>query len=130
MAHPHGTCVSLEVNSVRNLAEYFKICYRGDVHFELKGVNITVAEFQSSIERNASKSDEHLPTCQSTIRKNAVICTESCVVYIYSICFSTIKSCKYWNDLKLDAVIENVMLLYNQSQNIGHGSCATNINYI
>ena len=62
MAHPHGTCVLLEVNSVRNLAEYFIICYRGDVLFELKDLKITVAEFESR-ERNASKSDEHLPTC-------------------------------------------------------------------
>ena len=41
MAHPHGTCVLLEVTSVHHLTEYFKTCYRGDVLLELKGVKFT-----------------------------------------------------------------------------------------
>ena len=120
IAHPHGTCVLLEVNSVHNLAEYFKTCYRGDVLFELKGVKITVAQFTSNIQNNTSKSNRSLPTCDATICNSSIGSAESCAIYIYSICFSTIKACKYWNDSTLDAVTENAMLVYKKSLNVGN----------
>ena len=40
-------------------------------------------------------------------------------VYIYSICFSTIKACTYWDDSTLDAVVENAMLFHRKYPNIG-----------
>ena len=42
MPHPHGTCVSLEFDSVRNLIEYFKFLCRPDVVYEIKGVKSKV----------------------------------------------------------------------------------------
>ena len=44
MAHAHGTCVLLEVDSVNNLMAYFRTLYRQDILFELKGVKINVAQ--------------------------------------------------------------------------------------
>ena len=40
MPHPNGTCVFLEFDSVTNLIEYFKLLYRHDVIYEIKGVKI------------------------------------------------------------------------------------------
>ena len=40
MPHPHGTCVSLEFDSVKNLIEYFKLLYGTDVIYEIKSVKI------------------------------------------------------------------------------------------
>ena len=48
MAHPHGTCVLLELTSLDYLTEYFKTCYKGDILYELKGVTITVAQLTSN----------------------------------------------------------------------------------
>ena len=42
MAHPQGTCVLLEVNSINSLVEYFQNLYKPDILFELKGIKITV----------------------------------------------------------------------------------------
>ena len=43
--HPHGTCVLLEVSSINNLIEYFKMFYKVYILFELKGIKINVAQF-------------------------------------------------------------------------------------
>ena len=45
MAHSHGTCVLLEINSINNLVEYFKNLHKPDVLFDIKGIKITVAQF-------------------------------------------------------------------------------------
>ena len=37
----------------------------------------------------------------------------------YSICFSTIMACNYWNDLTLSAIAENAMLAYQEGLNDG-----------
>ena len=43
----------------------------------------------------------------------------------YSICFSTIKSCNYWNDQILSAISEHAMLLYQEVLKDGNEStCA------
>jgi hypothetical protein len=120
MAHPYGTCVLLEVNSVHNLAEYFKTCYSGDVLFELKGVKITVAQFTSYLQENRSKLDQYLATYHATICNSSVASAESCAIYIYSICFSTIKACKYWNNSTLDAITESAILVYKKCLNVGN----------
>ena len=114
MAHPHGTCVLLEVTSVHHLTEYFKICYRGDVLFELKGVKITTAVANTSNDTSNAKSSELV--CNEV----SVTFAELCMIYIYSICFSTIKACTYWDDSTLDAVAENAMLFYKTSINMGN----------
>ena len=36
MAHSHGTCVLLEINSINNLVEYFKNLYKPDALFVLQ----------------------------------------------------------------------------------------------
>ena len=40
MPHPHGTCVLLEFDSVRNLIECYKFLYRPGAIYEIKGVKI------------------------------------------------------------------------------------------
>jgi hypothetical protein len=38
MAHPNGTCVLVEVDSINTLLQYFQELYQPDVIFELKAV--------------------------------------------------------------------------------------------
>ena len=42
---------------------------------------------------------------------------ELSAIYIYSVCFSTIKSCRYWDNFTRDAIAENALLFY-ESLNI------------
>ena len=108
MTHSHGTCVLLEVSSVYQLTEYFKTCYRGDVLFELKAVKITTSTQPSIITSN----DTNIDNGHGTINKTDITFTELCAVYLFSICFSTIKACKYWDDPTLDAIAEYAILFY------------------
>jgi hypothetical protein len=117
MAHPHGTCVLLEVDSVRSLPEYFRSIYhsRSAVIFELKGVKITsVLQTQQLQNINAiemldvSTSDINtsLNSCSHTPHENDMMRQSSipsyqwqcCAVCIYSFCYSTVTRCNYWSD--------------------------------
>ena len=131
MAHPHGTCVLLEVNSINNLIEYFKNLYKPDVLFELKGVKITVVQCTQITNMHTNQisdtntSESSLSCCSSvcdneTFNDNFISSGQSCAICLYSICFSTIMTCSYWNDESLSAVAEHGMLLYQQSSNDGN----------
>ena len=107
MAHPHGTYVLLEVTSVHHLTEYFKTGYRGDL-FELKGVKITTAVAQVTITSNDTSNAKSSELVGNEVSVTfAELCT--CVIYVYSICFYTIKACTYLDDSTLDGVAENAM---------------------
>ena len=110
MCDGHGTCVLLEVNSINNLIEYLKNLHKTDILFELKGVKITVAQI-TNIHRNTSESN--LSSCSSVCDNEAFddnfnSCGQYCVIMcFYSICFSTITVCNYWNDLTLSVIAEH-----------------------
>ena len=102
MADPEGNCVLIEILSVSNLLEYFQTFYAGfpDITFELKGVHIFPTEEESSqccIEDNIIKEGSQSNICS---------CKRCCAICLYSLCFSVIKSCRYWNSDTLNAVIE------------------------
>ena len=110
MPHPQGTCVLLELNSINSLTEYFRNVYKPDVLFELKGIKITVAQFTNC---HTNNSDTNM--CPSTSDKfNSAKC---CAICYYSICFSTISACSYWNDQTLSAIIEHADLHYQKGLN-------------
>ena len=110
MPHPHGTCVLLEVNSINSLTEYFRNAYKPNVLFELKGIKITVAQIT-----NQHTNDSDTNMCPSTSNKfNSGKC---CAICYYSICFSTISACSYWNDQILSAIIEHANLHYQEGLN-------------
>ena len=100
MADAHGTCVLLEVNSINNMLQYFQNLYKCDVLFELKVVNIGVAQFTENRTLDTNISPSNLTCCSSTCDNHAVIdnsnpsikCYAICFYYI---CFSVIKQCSY-----------------------------------
>ena len=111
MEHPEGKCVLIELRSVGNLLEYFQTLY---VHlpaitFEIKGVNICLTE-----DRHNRHRCEEPTTVQQ--RSKAIICKckQCCAISFYSICFSVIKSCSYWNSDTLSAVIEKGNTFYRK----------------
>ena len=105
MPHPYGKCVLLEFDTISNLTEYFKFIYRFGAIFELRGVKIvnvvcnkqlehlneTVTVTDSSmINDNTDFNNSSLTPGDETSNENCFLCTQECLVYIYSICFSTI----------------------------------------
>ena len=44
--------------------------------------------------------------------------TQSYYVFLYAICFSTIKACNYWNDQRQIAIAEHAIELFDKVSNI------------
>ena len=128
MPHPHGTCVFLEFDSVRILIEYFKFLYRPDVIYEIKGVkinyvcgnmlqnvNTNVTSHASTINNDTSLHYSTLPVAQETVNDNSIFNTRSYYIFIYSICFSMIKGCNYWNYQTKNAIVEHAIQLFDET---------------
>ena len=124
MAHSHGTCVLLEVNSINNLVEYFQNLYQPDVLFELKGIKITVTQFTQVSNMDTCSNTSQSSHCSS--RSDNQTSNENfnsgqcCAMCYYCICFSTITACNYWNDLTLTAIAEHAMLHYQEALKDGN----------
>ena len=124
MADACGTCVLLEVNSINNLLQYFQNLYKCDVLFELKGVKIAVAQFTENTILHTNISQSTLTCCSSTCHNHAVIdnlnsSIQCYAICFYSICFSVINPCSYWNDLALNAIAEHGDVFYQKTLNNG-----------
>ena len=142
MPHPNGTCVFLEFDSVRNLIEYFKLLYRHDVIYEIKGVKISYvcSDMLQNVNTNDVCSDmlqnvntnvichasiinndtslhhnSTLPVAQETVNDNSVFNTQSYYILIYSICFFTIKGCNFWNYQTENAIVEHAIQLFDET---------------
>ncbi len=89
--HPEGTSVLLEVSSVHSLIHYFQSTY-GNGIFELKGVKIESVQ-------NSMLFDDSI----SKVRNFNV----SFIIAIYSLCYSVMKPCNYWNANTLHTVVDN-----------------------
>ena len=110
MTHPQGNCVLIELLSVTNLLEYFQTLHAQlpDITFEVKGVQVSLMEEEGS----TSCFEEHMIDQRS--KTNICLCKQCCAISFYSICFSVIKPCTYWNSDTLDAVIENGNAFYKK----------------
>ena len=82
----NGTCALLELSSLNNLIQYFQSIHSNDI-FEIKGVHI-------------NKLQENIPCIDNEIPNFNL----SCAIAVYSICYSTMKSCGYWNDSDLSQI--------------------------
>ena len=78
---PQGKCVLLEILSLDSLVHYFQSIHNNGV-FEVRGVQIENIQ-------NRMVSQNSL---NETINFNL-----SCAVALYSLCYSIMKSCNYWN---------------------------------
>ena len=116
MPHSQGTCVLLEAQSIHDVLCYLQTLYENsNTLFELIGVDITRLE----------KEDNHLvieysETTQSELADDGGVMVHisarnndesfirrCCALSFYSICFSVIKACTYWNLQTLDAIIDH-----------------------
>ena len=53
---------------------------------------------------------------QETVNDNSIFNTQRYYIFIYSICFSVIKRCNYWNYQTENAIVEHAIELFNESQ--------------
>ena len=72
---PQGTCVLLKVPSLDSLVHYFQSIHN-DI-FEVRGVQIE--------------------NIQNRMVSETINFNLSCTVALYSLCYSIMKSCNYWN---------------------------------
>ena len=86
----NGTCVLLELSSLNNLIQYFQSIHNNDV-FEFKGVKI------HKVQGNVRDNENFL--------HEGSYFNLSCTVALYSICYSIMKSCGYWNSSTISSII-------------------------
>ena len=120
MPHPQGTCVLLEVNTLNELINYFQGLYQNpNVLFEFKGVPINekqcdmtdISDQQlSAVPLEANHADAEI----TTIHIPLLCC---CATSFYSICFSIIKYCGYWNSQTLDRITDHANKFYKEKLN-------------
>ena len=118
MADACGTCV-LEVYSINNLLQYFQNWYKCNVLFEVKGVEIAVAQFTENTILHTNISQSALTCDNQAFIDNLNSSIQCYAICFYSICFSVIKPCSYWNDLELNAIAEHGDFFYQETLNDG-----------
>ncbi len=116
--HPQGTCVLLEAPNINNVILYFQSLYSENSQFELRGINIeeVQANVDQNLDNNITNSDLSCNTTQEY--KSADIscfCRQCCAISLYSICYSVIKPCTYWDSNTVSAVVYFGTTLYNNT---------------
>ena len=120
MPHPQGTCVLLEVNTLNELINYFQGLYQNpNVLFELKGVHINEKQCDmtdiSDQQLSAVPLEENHADAEITTIHIPLLCC--CAISFYSICFSIIKYCGYWNSQTLDRITDHANKFYKEKLN-------------
>ena len=114
MADACGTCV-LEVYSINNLLQYFQNWYKCNVLFEVKGVEIAVAQFTENTILHTNISQSALTCDNQAFIDNLNSSIQCYAICFYSICYSVIKPCSSWNDLALNAIAEHGDFFYQET---------------
>ena len=94
-SHPEGTCVLLEVPSVNSLVQYIQSLYQISDIFEVKGIKI------AKVYINIAENNSFCP------------CKQCCALALYSLCYSVIKPCSYWDSNTLAAIVNNGTKFYH-----------------
>ena len=112
MSHPQGTCVLLEVNTLNELINYFQGLYQDPMYILMKNNVIWPISDQqlSAVSLKANPADAEI----TTIHIPLLCC---CVTSFYSICFSIIKYCGYWNSQTLGRITEHANKFYIEKLN-------------
>ena len=117
MAHPLGTCVLLELETLNELVNYFQALYTiSNALFELKGVHISEIQYNTSCHRSCAPINNATickisPTVSHEIKPNAGVLKSCCAISFYSICFSIMKACGYWDSQTLHQLQNRKLLL-------------------
>ena len=79
----------------------------------LQNVNTNVICHASIINNDTSlHHNSTLSVAQETVNDNSVFNTQSYYIFIYSICFSTIKGGNFWNYQTENAIVEHAIQLF------------------
>ena len=90
-SHRQGTCVLLDIPSKDNLIEYFQSLYGIHQMYELKGLQITKYDITTSNNVKDILNNTSLDQHKKCLTNNCL------AVAFYSICYSIISLCSYWN---------------------------------
>jgi len=102
--------VLLDISSTDNLVHYFQSLYGATDLYELKGLQIT--KYDMAMSNNVREVQVLKGSGQHKCFKDHCF-----AVVLYSICYSIISPCSYWNSNTLDAIIENGSQLNNTMHN-------------
>jgi len=89
-----GTCVLLELSSLNYLVHYFQSIHYNAL-FELKGVQVNDDIIQTNNIQTENCFDQYTTFNQSY------------TVAMYSLCYSLMKQCGYWNANTLSTIVNN-----------------------
>ena len=118
-SHPQGTCVLLEAPNINNVILYFQSLYGENSQFEQRGINIEEVQ-DNACDQNLNNSirNSALSGNGSEESKSAdvsCLCEQCCAISLYSICYSVIKPCNYWDSNTVAAVVYFGTTLYNNT---------------
>ena len=139
-SNPQGTCVLLEAASIDHVILHFQSLYNENSQFEIKGVNIQQVsasdinqnlldnvensdfkEFESVHEQNLTNNTGTSDMTPSNVFSDtesanfSCWCLQCCAVSLYSICYSTVKPCNYWNETTVTEIAYFGTILYNNT---------------
>jgi hypothetical protein len=105
--HPQGTCELLEASSINHVILHFQSLYNENSQYEIRGVNI--GQVQATDNQNLTENMGNADLSSEVLTETASvdissICVQCCAVSLYSICYSTIKPCSYWDENTVAAV--------------------------
>ena len=116
----------LDVDNINNMVQYFMILYKQRTLFEVRGVKINATlcqQFCSYSSKSSSTTPSHISTFVSTN-------DQQCRMWLYALCFSTIKACSYWNTETLAAIVEGANLMYRYESEFWCGILPGSINIL
>lgn len=103
--------VLLDISSTDNLVHYFQSLYGATDLYELKGLQIT--KYDMAMSNNVRE----VQVLKRSSGQHKCFKDHCFAVVLYSICYSIISPCSYWNSNTLDAIIENGSQLNNTMHN-------------
>ena len=117
-SHPQGTCVLLEAPNINNVILYFQSLYSENSRFELKGINIE--EVQANGDQNLNNNIRNSALSGNASEESestdvSCLCKQCYAISLYSICYSVIKPCNYWDSNTVAAVVYFGTTLYNNT---------------
>ena len=117
-SHPQGTCVLLEAATINHVILYFQSLYSENSQFELKGINIDEAQTNGVENVNSNIRNSQLSN-NASLEFNSFevscLCRQCCAISLYSICYSVVKLCNYWDSNTVATVAYFGTNLYNST---------------
>ena len=113
MTHPLGTCTLIEIDSLNNLVQYFHSFHSQTTNATYEARGVRIHKMQSDSDNCVvGYNEECIPSVSK--QDNLCPCKECCAISFYSICFSTINSCLYWNTDTVQSIVEHGKLFYQE----------------